>query len=151
MKQNTMKPLKTQRSKLRLSERRGKTCFDFAEREQLHCEAITRTSAEMRERTEVRDRVSSDVQRRDLRNLEVSIHFSIIVPVYNRPDEVDELLDSLCKQSDKDFEVVIVEDGSSVRCEDVCRKYGFHTSTRKIPDPAGVATMAQITLQEIIL
>ncbi len=66
------KSLKTQRSMLRLSEGRGKTCFDYAEREQLHCEAITRTSAEMRERTEVRDRVSSEVQRRDLRNLEIS-------------------------------------------------------------------------------
>jgi glycosyltransferase involved in cell wall biosynthesis len=51
------------------------------------------------------------------------INFSIIVPVYNRPDEVDELLDSLSKQSDRDFEVVIVEDGSSVRCEEVCKKY----------------------------
>ena len=38
--------------------------------------------------------------------------FSIIIPVYNRPDEVDELLDSLTRQTVKDFEVVIVEDGS---------------------------------------
>lgn len=49
--------------------------------------------------------------------------YSIIVPVYNRPDEVDELLESLCKQSFKDFEVIIVEDGSSVNCKDVCSKY----------------------------
>ena len=49
--------------------------------------------------------------------------YSIIVPVYNRPDEVDELLDSLTKQKEKDFEVVIVEDGSSVPCKDVCEKY----------------------------
>lgn len=40
--------------------------------------------------------------------------FSIIIPVYNRPDEVDELLDSLTRQTVKDFEVVIVEDGSVV-------------------------------------
>jgi glycosyltransferase involved in cell wall biosynthesis len=45
--------------------------------------------------------------------------YSIIVPVYNRPDEVDELLESLCKQSFKDFEVIIVEDGSDVPCKDV--------------------------------
>ena len=38
--------------------------------------------------------------------------YSIIVPVYNRPDEVDELLQSLCEQTIKDFEVIIVEDGS---------------------------------------
>ena len=42
--------------------------------------------------------------------------FSIIIPVYNRPDEVDELLESLTHQTVKDFEVVIVEDGSKVPC-----------------------------------
>ncbi len=49
--------------------------------------------------------------------------FSIVVPVYNRPDEVDELLGSLTEQTDKGFEVVIVEDGSTNRCEEVCRQY----------------------------
>ena len=49
--------------------------------------------------------------------------YSIIVPVYNRPDEVDELLESLCSQTLKDFEVVIVEDGSQKPCKDVCDKY----------------------------
>ena len=49
--------------------------------------------------------------------------FSIIIPVYNRPDEVDELLQSLCEQTVKDFEVIIVEDGSINPCKDVCSKY----------------------------
>lgn len=49
--------------------------------------------------------------------------YSIIIPVYNRPDEADELLLSLTKQTSKDFEVVIVEDGSSVPCKDVVGKY----------------------------
>lgn len=49
--------------------------------------------------------------------------FSIIVPVYNRPDEINELLESLSKQDDLDFEVVVVEDGSTDRCEDVVQKY----------------------------
>ena len=49
--------------------------------------------------------------------------YSIIVPVYNRPDEVDELLQSLCEQTVKDFEVIIVEDGSINPCKDVCSKY----------------------------
>ena len=49
--------------------------------------------------------------------------YSIIVPVYNRPDEVDELLQSLCEQTIKDFEVIIVEDGSIKPCKDVCNKY----------------------------
>lgn len=50
--------------------------------------------------------------------------FSLIIPVYNRPDEVDELLESLSQQDYiENFEVVIVEDGSSLRCDDVVRKY----------------------------
>jgi len=49
--------------------------------------------------------------------------YSVITPVYNRPDEVRELLLSLTKQTFKDFEVLIIEDGSSVTCEDVCREF----------------------------
>lgn len=49
--------------------------------------------------------------------------YSIIVPVFNRPDEVEELLESLTYQREKDFEVIIVEDGSQKPCKDVCDKY----------------------------
>lgn len=49
--------------------------------------------------------------------------YSLIIPVYNRPNEVDELLDSLSRQTEKDFEVVIVEDGSTVPCDTVVEKY----------------------------
>jgi glycosyltransferase involved in cell wall biosynthesis len=49
--------------------------------------------------------------------------FSVIVPVYNRPDEVYELLESLSKQSDKNFETIIVEDGSAEKCENIVKKY----------------------------
>lgn len=49
--------------------------------------------------------------------------YTFIIPVYNRPDEVDELLQSLTAQALKDFEVIIVEDGSAVKCQDVCDKY----------------------------
>lgn len=51
------------------------------------------------------------------------MQFSIIIPVYNRPQEVDELLESLCHQTVKDFEVVVVEDGSTEKCDTVCEKY----------------------------
>jgi len=51
------------------------------------------------------------------------MNYSIIVPVYNRPDEVDELLESLTHQVFRNFEVVIVEDGSDKRCDEVCAKY----------------------------
>lgn len=43
--------------------------------------------------------------------------FSIIVPVYNRPDEVSELMASLARQTDRGFEIVIVEDGSTITCK----------------------------------
>ncbi len=49
--------------------------------------------------------------------------FSVIIPVYNRIDEVRDLMESLALQSCKDFEVVIVEDGSSAPCKDVVEKY----------------------------
>ena len=49
--------------------------------------------------------------------------FSVIIPVYNRPQEVDELLESLCHQTLKDFEVIVVEDGSTEKCDTVCQKY----------------------------
>ena len=51
------------------------------------------------------------------------MRYSVIIPVYNRPDEVDELLQSLTEQSFKDFEVVIVEDGSSIPCKEVVGTY----------------------------
>lgn len=49
--------------------------------------------------------------------------YSLIIPVYNRPDEVDELLQSLTQQTYTDFEVVVVEDGSAITCKDITEKY----------------------------
>ncbi len=49
--------------------------------------------------------------------------YSFLIPVYNRPDEVDELLQSLTLQTINDFEVVVVDDGSAIPCADVVEKY----------------------------
>lgn len=49
--------------------------------------------------------------------------FSVIVPVYNRPHEIDELLESLTKQTFPNFEVLIVEDGSSEPSDTIVQKY----------------------------
>ncbi len=49
--------------------------------------------------------------------------YSVIVPVYNRPQEVSELLESLTRQTFHDFEVVLVEDGSTITCEKVFEEY----------------------------
>lgn len=51
------------------------------------------------------------------------MRYSFIIPVYNRPDEVDELLESLTRQTVEDFEVIVVEDGSSIPCKEVVGKY----------------------------
>ena len=63
------------------------------------------------------------------------MRYSIIVPVYNRPDEVDELLDSLTRQTFTDFEVIIVEDGSAVPCKTVCDKYAGRLAIRYFMKP----------------
>jgi glycosyltransferase involved in cell wall biosynthesis len=51
------------------------------------------------------------------------VKYSVIVPVYNRPNEVEELLHSLTKQQYTGFEVLVVEDGSSHTCEHVVEQY----------------------------
>lgn len=51
------------------------------------------------------------------------MRYSVIIPVYNRPDEVDELLQSLTVQHFKDFEVIVVEDGSSIPCKEIVDRY----------------------------
>jgi len=52
------------------------------------------------------------------------MYFSFIIPVFNRPDEIDELLQSLTTQDfTGNFEVVIVEDGSSMPCQSIAESY----------------------------
>ncbi len=54
----------------------------------------------------------------------MKLQFSIIIPVYNRPTEIDELLQSLVSQTyQKEFEVIVVEDGSKIKAKDVVSKY----------------------------
>lgn len=53
----------------------------------------------------------------------ISVKYSIIIPVYNRPDEIAELLESLQAQTWKDFEVLVIEDGSVNRCDLIVEKY----------------------------
>ena len=56
--------------------------------------------------------------------------FSIIIPVYNRPDEVQELLESLTQQTYTDFETLLVEDGSTLRCDTVAQAYADRLAIR---------------------
>ena len=68
--------------------------------------------------------------------------YSFIVPVYNRPQEVDELLDSMLCQTDRDFEVVVVEDGSAIDCQHIVEAkkehldIAYHKIENSGPGPA---------------
>ena len=54
----------------------------------------------------------------------MELRFSFVVPVYNRPEETRELLESLAVQTyQKPFEVVIVEDGSQVSSRPIVESY----------------------------
>lgn len=71
------------------------------------------------------------------------MQFSVIIPIYNRPDEIVELLESLTLQSAKSvFEVIIIEDGSSTPCREVIEPYfsqlnlHYYTQNNQGPGPA---------------
>ncbi|MDE6263917.1 MAG: glycosyltransferase [Paramuribaculum sp.] len=59
-----------------------------------------------------------------MNNIETTPRFSVIVPVYNRNDEVADLLASLNKQTEGNFEVILVEDGSTLPCTDAVERFG---------------------------
>ena len=52
------------------------------------------------------------------------MYFSVIIPVFNRPQEIEEMLESFTNSNFKaDFEILIIEDGSTEKCENVVDKY----------------------------
>lgn len=63
------------------------------------------------------------------------MRYSLIIPVYNRPDEVDELLQSLTTQTLRDFEVVVVEDGSDIPCHEVVNRYAGQLDIKYFSKP----------------
>ena len=69
--------------------------------------------------------------------------YSLIIPVYNRPDEVSELLASIASQSFRDFEVLVVEDGSSVKCEDIVNQYNDKLDIKYLYKENGGPAMAR--------
>ena len=49
--------------------------------------------------------------------------FSIIIPLYNRPQEIKELLETLTLQTYKQFEVLVIEDGSANDAADIVKSF----------------------------
>lgn len=65
----------------------------------------------------------------------MDLKYSIIIPVFNRPDEMAEMLASLATQKEKNFEVVVVEDGSSLPCKPEVDRYFGQLEVQYIAKP----------------
>lgn len=63
------------------------------------------------------------------------MYFSIIIPVFNRPDEVEELMRSLTLQTNKNFEVILAEDGSSLKSDKIAQKFADELSIQYFEKP----------------
>jgi len=63
------------------------------------------------------------------------MNYSVIIPLYNRSAEIDELLDSLSKQTFSDFEIIVVEDGSTSTSKHIITKYQKKLSVRYYEKP----------------
>ena len=57
------------------------------------------------------------------------MRYSFIIPVYNRPEELQELLESIMHQSLGDYEVIVVEDGSTRTSEEVIQRLAMPRAT----------------------
>ena len=68
--------------------------------------------------------------------------YSVVIPVFNRPDELRDLLSSLASQGRSDLEVLIIEDGSTITAEEVVREFDkrlpirYYAKANSGPGPA---------------
>ena len=69
--------------------------------------------------------------------------FSVIIPVYNRPDEVRELLGSFLDQSFSDYEIIIVEDGSTLTCKEVVDSFSGRLRIKYLEKKNGGPALAR--------
>jgi len=68
----------------------------------------------------------------------MQLSYSFIVPVYNRPDEILELLESFAKQETKlPYEIVIIEDGSTIPCKSVIAQFEQLNITYLVKENSG--------------
>ena len=59
--------------------------------------------------------------------------YSLIIPVYNRPDDMREVLEGLIEQTYANFEVIVVESGSTVKSDQVVADYNNQLDIRYAP------------------
>lgn len=66
---------------------------------------------------------------------------SIVTPTYNRAELLPRCFESLCRQTDKDFEWVIVDDGSTDNTQDVVKSFSADFPiVRKVKENGGKHT-----------
>lgn len=58
--------------------------------------------------------------------------YSLVIPVFNRPDHIQKLLQCLTRQSFKNFEVIVVESGSTVKSDEVVSHFQGQLNIRYI-------------------
>lgn len=60
----------------------------------------------------------------EMEALEDNVTFSVVIPVYNREHLIKNTVDSVLAQTNKDFEIIVVDDGSIDHTMDILEKYG---------------------------
>lgn len=48
---------------------------------------------------------------------------SVVVPIYNKEKYIKKCIDSLLKQSYENIEIILIDDGSTDKCKDICLSY----------------------------
>ena len=48
---------------------------------------------------------------------------SIVIPVYNKELYLNQCVDSICRQSYENLEIILVDDGSNQKCARMCDEY----------------------------
>ncbi len=63
---------------------------------------------------------------------------SVIVPVYNVENYIRKCIDSILKQTYSDYELILVDDGSTDSSSNICKEYKFkHSNIQLIEKPNG--------------
>ena len=75
---------------------------------------------------------------------------SISVPVYNAEKYIDQCLQSLIKQTLQEIEIIIINDGSTDKTEEICMKYASRDERIKLISKKneGIAATRQRIIEE---
>lgn len=76
---------------------------------------------------------------------------SIVVPVYNVEQQLNSCIDSILAQTFEDFELILVDDGSTDKCGSICDRYAKKDTRIKVmhKENEGVSVARNIALAEV--